>query len=102
MRDLRKQLRPARGSDPNPLHADPPPLTGQPATQSDEERGTLTFELEQKDDGRWIAEFPQLPGVMCYGQTKDEAINNAKSLASEGIADRITNGEWPPSALPHR
>lgn len=60
---------------------------------------TLTIELEHEDDGRWIAEIPELPGVMRYGQTKDEAINNAERLANEVIADRVAHGELPPSPI---
>ena len=41
----------------------------------------------------------ELPGVMCYGQTRAEAISNAERLAIEVIADRIAHGEVPPSAL---
>jgi predicted RNase H-like HicB family nuclease len=53
----------------------------------------LTVELDREDDGRWIAEVMELPGVMCYGQTRDEAISNVERLAIEVIADRIAHGE---------
>jgi predicted RNase H-like HicB family nuclease len=59
----------------------------------------LTVELDREDDGRWIAEILELPGVMCYGQTRDEAISNAERLAIEVIADRIAHGELPSSSL---
>ena len=59
----------------------------------------LTIELEREDDGRWIAEALELPGVMCYGQTREEAICNTERLAIEVLADRISHGELPPSAL---
>lgn len=59
----------------------------------------LTIELDREDDGRWIAEALELPGVMCYGQTRDEAISNTERLAIEVIADRIAHGEMPSSAL---
>jgi predicted RNase H-like HicB family nuclease len=59
----------------------------------------LTIELDREEDGRWIAEALELPGVMCYGQTRDEAICNAERLAIEVIADRIAHGELPSSAL---
>ena len=59
----------------------------------------LTIDLDREDDGRWIAEALELPGVMCYGQTRDEAISNAERLAIEVIADRIAHGELPSSAL---
>ncbi len=39
------------------------------------------MELEQEIDGRWIAEIPELPGVLVYGATKDVAIQKAQALA---------------------
>ncbi len=59
----------------------------------------LTIELDREDDGRWIAEVLELPGVMCYGQTRDDAISKAERLAIEVIADRIAHGEMTSSAL---
>ncbi len=59
----------------------------------------LTIDLEREDDGRWIAEALELPGVMCYGQTREEAICNTERLAIDVLADRIAHGELPPSAL---
>ena len=60
---------------------------------------TLTIELDREDDGRWIAEALELPGVMCYGETRDMAISNAERLAIDVIADRIAHQELPSSAL---
>lgn len=59
----------------------------------------LTIELDREDDGRWIAEAVELPGVMCYGATRDEAIAKAERLAIEVIEDRIAHGELASSAL---
>ena len=59
----------------------------------------MTIELDREDDGRWIAEALELPGVMCYGETRDEAISNAERLAIDVIADRIAHQELPSSAL---
>lgn len=59
----------------------------------------LTIELEREDDGRWIAEAVELPGVMCYGQTRGESIGSAGRLAIEVIADRTAHGEMPSSAF---
>lgn len=53
----------------------------------------LTIDLDREEDGRWIAEALELPGVMSYGKTREEAISNAERLAIEVIADRITHGE---------
>lgn len=54
---------------------------------------TLAIELEQEDDGRWIAEIDELDGVLVYGDTKEEAIRNVKTLALRVSADRLENGE---------
>ena len=59
----------------------------------------LTIDLDREEDGRWIAEALEIPGVMCYGGTRDEAISNVERLAIEVIADRIAHGELPSSAL---
>ena len=48
----------------------------------------LPIELEQEDDGRWIAEIDELDGVLVYGDTKEEAVKRVKTLASRVIADR--------------
>ena len=53
----------------------------------------LSIELDHEDDGRWIAEALELPGVMAYGDTREEAISNTERLAIEVIADRIKHGE---------
>ncbi len=58
----------------------------------------LSVELDREDDGRWIAEVLELPGVMTYGPTREEAISNAEKLAIEVIADRIKHGELPQPA----
>ncbi len=47
------------------------------------------IEFEQEDDGRWIAEIPELPGVMVYGATRREAESKVQSLALRVIADRL-------------
>jgi predicted RNase H-like HicB family nuclease len=47
------------------------------------------IEFEQEDDGRWIAEIPELPGVMAYGATRIQAGEKAKALAFRVLADRI-------------
>jgi predicted RNase H-like HicB family nuclease len=47
------------------------------------------IEFEREADGRWIAEIPDLPGVMAYGSTKQEAEAAVEALALRVIADRI-------------
>jgi predicted RNase H-like HicB family nuclease len=59
----------------------------------------VSIELDREDDGRWIAEALELPGVMTYGLTREEAISNTERLAIEVIADRIKHGELAASAL---
>ena len=59
----------------------------------------LPIELEQEDDGRWIAEINELKGVLVYGDTKEEAIKNVKTLALRVIADRLENGESLPQQI---
>ena len=51
------------------------------------------IELEQEEDGRWIAEVVDLPGVVVYGKTPEEATAKAKALALRTFADRLENGE---------
>jgi predicted RNase H-like HicB family nuclease len=53
----------------------------------------LAIQLEQEDDGRWLAEVLELPGTMIYGQTRDEATAKVKALALRVIAERLENGE---------
>lgn len=50
---------------------------------------TFTIEFEMEDDGRWIAEIPNLPGVMVYGATQTEARARVEALALRVLADRI-------------
>jgi predicted RNase H-like HicB family nuclease len=53
----------------------------------------MKIEIDREDDGRWIAEVPDLPGVMVYGQSREEAIARVKALALRALADRLENGE---------
>ena len=48
----------------------------------------LSIETELEDDGRWIAEIPQLPGVLAYGTTAEEASARAEILALRVLAER--------------
>jgi predicted RNase H-like HicB family nuclease len=56
----------------------------------------LTLEVEQEDDGRWLAEALELPGVLAYGQTCQEAIDRAQALSLRVLADRLDHGEAVP------
>jgi len=59
----------------------------------------LTVEIEQEDDGRWIAEVVNLSGVMVYGQTRDEAVARVQALALRVLADRLEHGESAPDLM---
>jgi len=48
-------------------------------------------EFEQETDGRWIAEIPEIPGVLAYGVTPMQAGSRARALALRVLADRIEN-----------
>jgi predicted RNase H-like HicB family nuclease len=56
----------------------------------------LQVEVEREEDGRWIAEVVDLPGVLAYGPTREEAVGRAKALSLRVIADRIEHGEVVP------
>jgi len=56
----------------------------------------FTMESEQEVDGRWIAEVPELPGVLSYGQTAQEAMARAQVLALRVLADRLENDQDQP------
>jgi predicted RNase H-like HicB family nuclease len=57
------------------------------------------IELEQEEDGRWIAEVSDLPGVLAYGSTKEEAMAAVQALALRVLADRLEHGEAVPEKL---
>jgi predicted RNase H-like HicB family nuclease len=56
----------------------------------------MQIEVEREDDGRWIADVPDMPGVMTYGPTREEAISKVKALALRVLADRLEHGEEVP------
>ena len=60
---------------------------------------TFTIELEQENDGRWLAEVPALSGVLCYGQDRDEAVAKVQALALRVIAERLDHREAPAEFL---
>ncbi|OFW56684.1 MAG: hypothetical protein A2133_06065 [Actinobacteria bacterium RBG_16_64_13] len=51
------------------------------------------IELEHETDGRWIAEVIELPGVLAYGATQEEAVAHVQALALRVVADRLDNNE---------
>jgi predicted RNase H-like HicB family nuclease len=46
-------------------------------------------EVEQEDDGRWLAEVLELPGVLAYGQSQDAAVSKVQALALRVVAERL-------------
>jgi len=53
----------------------------------------MIIETEVEEDGRWIADIPDMPGVLVYGVTREEAVSKVKALALRIIADRLEHGE---------
>ena len=56
----------------------------------------MNIEIEREEDGRWIAEVPDLAGVMVYGPSREEAISKVKALALRVLADQLEHGESVP------
>jgi len=52
--------------------------------------------VEQEENGRWIAEVPDLSGVLCNGSTREDAVTRAQALTLRGLADRPEHGKDPP------
>ncbi len=56
----------------------------------------FTIDYEQEEDGRWLAEVLELPGVLTYGKDVEEATALAQALALRVVADRLKHGESTP------
>jgi len=59
----------------------------------------FTIEHEREEDGRWLAEVPELPGVLAYGATADEAMAKAEALALRVLAERLEHKEAGPQPI---
>jgi predicted RNase H-like HicB family nuclease len=59
----------------------------------------LPIEVEREEDGRWLAEIPDLPGVLAYGATPAEAIARVQALGLRTLADRVEHGEEIPAGV---
>ena len=59
----------------------------------------FTIEHEREDDGRWLAEVPDLPGVLAYGATQKEAMAKAEALALRVLAERLDHDEAGPQPI---
>ena len=60
---------------------------------------TFKVEIEREDDGRWLAEVLELPGVLAYGDTEQAALSRVQALALRVIAERLEHGEAGPDLL---
>lgn len=59
----------------------------------------LTIESEREVDSRWVAEVPQLPGMLAYGSSRDETLARAQMLALRVLAERIEHNEGSPEPI---
>ena len=59
----------------------------------------LNVESEREEDGRWIAEVPDMAGVLAYGDSRDQAIARAEALALRVLADRLEHEEAGPDLI---
>jgi predicted RNase H-like HicB family nuclease len=57
------------------------------------------IECEREGDGRWLAEVPQLPGVLAYGDSANDAMAKAQILALRVLAERLEYNETGPQAI---
>lgn len=62
-------------------------------------KADVRIELDREEDGRWLTEIPEIPGVMAYGQTREEAVARVKALALRVMADRLEHGEAIPELV---
>jgi len=60
---------------------------------------TFKVEVEREEDGRWLAEVVELPGVLAYGETEQAALSRVQALALRVIAERLEHGEAGPDLL---
>ena len=60
---------------------------------------SFQIEVEQESDGRWLAEIPQQPGALAYGDSADEAVQTVQALGLRVLADRIEHGETVPEGV---
>jgi predicted RNase H-like HicB family nuclease len=59
----------------------------------------FSIESEREEDGRWLAEVANLPGVLAYGVTRDEALARAEILALRVLAERLEHREGVPQSI---
>ena len=59
----------------------------------------MLIEVEKEEDGRWLAEIPEIPGALAYGASRDESVSKVKALALRVLADRLEHGEAIPELI---
>ena len=59
----------------------------------------FTIEHEREEDGRWLAEVPEIPGVLAYGATANEAMAKAEVLALRVLAERLEHDDAGPQSI---
>lgn len=59
----------------------------------------FTIEHEREEDGRWLAEIPEIPGALAYGATANEAMAKAEALALRVLAERLEHDESGPQSI---
>jgi predicted RNase H-like HicB family nuclease len=64
-------------------------LSGKSLAHSTENMRTFTIEIDREEDGRWIADVPEVPGALAYGATQEQAAANAEAIALRALADEI-------------
>ena len=60
---------------------------------------SFTIEHEREEDGRWLAEVPEIPGALAYGATASEAMAKVEALALRVLAERLENDEAGPQSI---
>ena len=60
---------------------------------------TFKIEVEREEDGRWLAEVLELPGVLAYGENQEAALSKVQALALRVVAERLEHGETGPELL---
>jgi predicted RNase H-like HicB family nuclease len=59
----------------------------------------FVIEFAREENGRWIAEIGDLPGVLAYGATREEAAARVQALALRVVAERLEHSELPGEPL---
>ena len=53
----------------------------------------FNIECEREADDRWLAEVSELPGVLAYGSSAEEAMAKVEVLALRVLAERLEHRE---------